>query len=151
MTLGGYAYSKRGASASAPLDATQIEQAMAEHHADLGRAAGILGMLPDGALRSHLDTAEKPMPQTILLQGWAADTSGQGRSLRLMTYQCGRYLGSLPLRVGRPDVASELGIAGDQYGFSETLALHPGCDGKVIDILIVTEDRRFAIASGAMP
>ncbi|WP_161600938.1 acyltransferase family protein [Teichococcus oryzae] len=151
LGLGGYAYSQRSAFASAGQAAQQFEQAMSANRIGLAQAAASLGLLPDGALRSHVDNAGRPMPQTIQLQGWAADTSGKRRPLQIMAYQCGRYLGTVSLRQPRPDVTAVLNIPDDRHGFTDNFAARPECEAGMVEMLILTEDQRFAVQSGIMP
>lgn len=130
-----------------PPEAVQIEVAMNASQASLAQAAGSLGWQPDETLRSHLDTAMRPAPRMVHLHGWAADGSGRDRPLRVMAYQCGHYLGAVALQQSRPDVAAALRIAGDRFGFKRSFATPEGCDAGTVDILMVTQDQRFATLS----
>lgn len=130
-----------------PPEVRQIELAMNASNTSLRHAAKSLDWQPDESLRSHLDSALRVAPRKVHIRGWAADASGGDRSMRVMAYQCGRYLGAIAVQQSRADVGAALRIAGDRFGFMETFATPAECGANMVEILMVTQDQRFAILS----
>ncbi len=113
---------------------------------DLAGAAVAAGFKTDSHLRGHFDGAYR-QPGQIRVHGWAADTSAQGRTVRMLVFYCGRFIGEAPRDRRRPDVARSLGISEVTTGFTVNIPADFDCSRNVVDGLILDETGNFATAS----
>jgi exopolysaccharide production protein ExoZ len=134
------------ASADSAALASRITAAMTDSHADLAAAAQSVALRPDITLHGSFDNVTRRSPTGILVQGWAADGSGGGRAVRVLVFQCGRYLGVALPQDRRPDVGAVLRIGPGRYGFNVTLPKAASC-ATGLDGLMVTKDGRYGLIS----
>ncbi|WP_394696419.1 acyltransferase family protein [Pseudoxanthomonas japonensis] len=119
---------------------------------DLARSAASANLKMDSALRGHFDSAFSQdnaygEPGRIRVHGWAADVSPDARSVRMLVFYCGKYLGVAPLGQRRPDVADSLKIKNMESGFLANIAFQDKCSAGMLDGLILADEGSFAVVS----
>lgn len=117
---------------------------------DIASAAERIGLTRDPALIGHFDNIALRPPVAQFLQGWAGDANLSARSVEVLIFQCGAYLGAAPAAEARPDVAAVLRVARQDFGFGMTLPRRD-CVSDDIFGLIITRDQRFGLISAARP
>jgi peptidoglycan/LPS O-acetylase OafA/YrhL len=117
---------------------------------DIASAAERIGLAKDPALVGHFDNIALRPPVAQFLQGWAGDASLSARSVEVLIFQCGAYLGAAPAAEARPDVATVLRVTRRDFGFSATLPRRD-CAGDDIFGVIIAQDQRFGLISAARP
>ena len=129
--------------------AAKILVSMDADQSKLASAAKNAGLRQDDALRGHLDGVYSSGKE-IRVQGWAADSTVSDRSLRVLVFHCGRYLGVVLPQDSRPDVAAALRKGGGHEGFNVSVPMQAGCASSDVAALMVTKDGSFAIISGEL-
>jgi exopolysaccharide production protein ExoZ len=153
LSVSAYSYVQvirtRIASAETSPLAAKILASMDANQSKLMSAAKSAGLRQDDALVGHFDGVYDSGKE-IRVQGWAADGAMSNRSLRVLIFHCGRYLGVVLPQDSRPDVAAVLRNGSDHNGFNISVPMQAGCESNVVDGLMATDDGSFAIISGQL-
>ena len=117
---------------------------------DIASAAQRIGLVEDPAVIGHFDkTALRPQLGQFV-QGWAGDSSLAARSVEVLMFQCGAYLGAASAAAERPDVAAVLRATRREFGFSATVPLRDCAHDDVVG-LILAGDRQFGLIRTPRP
>lgn len=119
----------------------------------LGRAVELAGFSADAALKGHFDAISRGQSEINVL-GWAIDTQKgrqAERTVHVLVFHCGRYLGLASSGDSRPDVAKAWGVFNSHSGFNVSLREAHSCAADEVSAVILTADNRYALMSGQIP
>ncbi|WP_395116518.1 acyltransferase family protein [Rhodanobacter sp. FW102-FHT14D06] len=153
LSVSAYSYAqliraKRLNAATAPL-AAKIDAAMDANETKLAFAARSVGLHDDPTLVGHFDGVYG-QPTEVRVQGWAADSTISKRSVRVLVFHCGHYLGVVSPQDSRSDVTAALRNGSSHQGFNLNVPMPTKCASSRVDGLIMTDSGSFAIIEGQM-
>ncbi len=133
--------SRHATSRSAPL-ASKILSTINSDQSNADAAALTAGLQKDDTLRGYFNGLYWSAG-SVQIAGWTGDTTISRRQVKVLFFDCNKYLGVAEPVEHRPDVAAVLHTDSDRYGFNATFTVPQACASPHVWGVVVAADGTY--------